>query len=135
VVVQFPPEVVITRARPIGEYVPPTQVTYLIAFKNSVVRLADQYWVSGKILYYVTIDHHQMTAPLDTVDRRLSQQLNSEQNVVFSLPVEQERTSVQAHVIRHSAIRAKRCHCTCGPAAAGGQASRASSTLKWSGGH
>jgi hypothetical protein len=115
------------RASPI-EYIPVTQVTYLIAFKNSVVRLADQYWVKGKILYYVTTDHQQMTAPLDTVDRTVSQRLNSEQDVVFSLPPEQERILAQAHVIRHTAISVhKRCRCTTGPPPAGGQASRANS--------
>ena len=127
VVVQVPPDVVIMRASPI-EYIPVTQVTYLIAFKNSVVRLADQYWVKGKILYYVTTDHQQMTAPLDTVDRTVSQRLNSEQDVVFSLPPEQQRILAQAHVIRHTAISVhKRCRCTTGPPPAGGQASRANS--------
>jgi hypothetical protein len=130
-VVQLPLDVVIMRAPPIDEYMPATQIIYLIAFKNSVVRLADQYWVSGKILYYVTTDRRQMTAPLDTIDLTLSQRLNSEQNVVFSLPAEQERKFAQAHVIRHAAISAhKRCRCTTGPPPASGQASRANSKAK-----
>jgi hypothetical protein len=38
VVVQSPPEVVIMHAQPVEEYVPPSGVKYLIAFKNSLVR-------------------------------------------------------------------------------------------------
>jgi hypothetical protein len=130
-VVQFPLEVAVIRARPIEEYVPAAQVTYLIAFKNSMVRLADRYWVNGKILYYVTTDRQQITVPLDSVDRKLSQQLNNEQNVTFSLPAEQERAIAQVHVIRHTAVSArKRCHCTSGPSAACGQASRANPAAK-----
>lgn len=125
-----PPQVVFIRERPVEEYAP-APVTYLIAFKNGVVRLADQYWVSGETIYYVTTDHQQMTAPLDRVDLRLSQRLNSEQNVAFSLPAEHEKTIAQAHVIRKTAIWAhKQCRCACGPPPAGGRASRASSTTK-----
>ena len=112
-----PPSVVIVRERPAptpAEFeATVSPITYLIAFKNSVVRLANQYWVKGDTLYYVTAAHQQMTAPLYSVDRTLSQQLNSEQNVAFSLPSEQEKTIVQTHVIRTTATSVhKRCFCT-----------------------
>ena len=61
-------------------------VTYMIAFKDSRVGLADAYWVNGQTLYYVTPDHQQHTALLASVDRGLSARLNAEQNVSFYLP-------------------------------------------------
>jgi hypothetical protein len=122
------PEVVVIHARPVEEFVPTSRVTYLIAFKNSVVRLAEQYWVSGKTIFYITIDHQQMTAPLDSVDRSLSLRLNSEQNVAFWLPVEPEKTIAQVHVVRKTAVSVhERCCCVSGPSPARSHASRASS--------
>jgi hypothetical protein len=93
-------------------YAPASQVRYLIAFKNDVIRAADQYWVNGTTLYYLTPDHEQKTAPVATVDRTLSQKLNSEQNVAFYLPFEQRKTQVRLSVVRHSANRVKQCRCT-----------------------
>jgi hypothetical protein len=94
------------------EYGPVRQITYLIAFKDSIVRVADQYWVNGKTLYYVTTDHQRMTAPVNSVDRTLSKRLNSEQNVAFYLPPEQEKTVAQTHLVRHTAnLVRKRCEC------------------------
>lgn len=138
VVVQPSPQVVIMRSRSVEEYVPTAQVTvptapvtYLIAFKNSVVRLADQYWARGRTLYYVTTDRQQMTAPLDSVDLGLSQRLNSERNVVFSLLTEPERTIARVNIIRKTAASAhKQCRCLCGSSPASGRASRASSAGK-----
>jgi outer membrane protein OmpA-like peptidoglycan-associated protein len=72
-----PPVMMAVQARPI---------TYLIAFKDSVVDLADWYWVRDATLYYITLDHQCRTAPLGRVDRPLSARLNSEQGVEFSLP-------------------------------------------------
>jgi hypothetical protein len=98
------------------EYAPARQITYLIAFKNGVVHVVDQYWVSGQTIYYVTTDHQRMTAPVDSVDRTLSKRLNSEQNVAFYLPAEQGKTIVQAHLIRHTAsLVRKRCYCVFTP--------------------
>jgi hypothetical protein len=68
------------------QFAPAQQTTYLIAFKDSVVRVADQYWVSGKTIFFLTTDHQRMTAPVNSVDLALSQRLNNEQNVVFVLP-------------------------------------------------
>jgi hypothetical protein len=42
--------------------------------------------VDGKTLNYMTLDYEQKQAPLDTVDRALSLQLNRERRVPFSLP-------------------------------------------------
>ena len=94
-----PTAAVIIRARPVERYVQTSQVTYLIAFKNGVVRLAEQYWVNGNDIYYLTADHQQMTALVDNVDVGLSQQLNRERNVVFSLPAEQQETIARSEVL------------------------------------
>ncbi len=59
---------------------------YLIAFRNDVIYAATAYWVDGKTLHYVTLQHKQEQAPLDTVDRDFSLQLNRERHVQFSLP-------------------------------------------------
>ncbi len=59
---------------------------YLIAFKDGVIRAAESYSVSGNALRYVTLQNEQKQAPLDTVDRSLSQRLNRERRVEFSIP-------------------------------------------------
>jgi len=59
---------------------------YLLAFTDHAIRVAAAYWVDGKTLHYVTLEHEQKQAPLDTVDRDLSLQLNRERHVPFSLP-------------------------------------------------
>jgi hypothetical protein len=128
IILRSSPEVVVIRERPVQEYVPTAPVGYLIAFKNSAVRLADAYWVNGGTLYYVTADHQQITAPLFSVDLGLSQLLNSERNVLFFLPAQHAKTIVHARVIRHTAALAhKRCLCTSSPSLGSGRASRASS--------
>src|SRR5260370_9023458 len=84
------------------EFAPARQITYLIAFKDSVIRVADQYWVNGKTIYYVTTDHQRMTAPVNSVDRTLSKRLNSEQKVAFNVPPEQVKKIAGAHLARHT---------------------------------
>ena len=59
---------------------------YLLAFTDHVIRAAAAYWVDGKTLHYLTLEYEQKQAPLDTVDRDLSLQLNRERRVPFSLP-------------------------------------------------
>jgi hypothetical protein len=59
---------------------------YLLAFTDHAIRAAAAYWVDGQTLHYVTLEHEQKQAPLDTVDRGLSLQLNRERRVPFSLP-------------------------------------------------
>jgi hypothetical protein len=99
------------------ERVPVRPTTFLIAFKDNVVRMANQYWVSGRTLYYVTTDHERMTAPVNTVDRLLSKRLNSERNVAFVLPPEQRMRVAQ---VRHTGSAARK-RCDCGPAHASAQ--------------
>jgi hypothetical protein len=60
---------------------------FLLAFTDHVIRAAEAYWVNGKTLNYITLDYQQKQAPLDTVDRDLSLQLNRERRVPFWLPV------------------------------------------------
>jgi hypothetical protein len=97
------------------EHAPARQITYLIAFKDSVIRVVDQYWVNGKTIYYLTTDHQRLTALVSSVDRTLSKRLNSEQNVAFDLPLEQGKTVVRAHLVRHPAsLVRKRCYCVPG---------------------
>jgi hypothetical protein len=123
---QSQPDVVVLRERavpaPDKEYAA-RQTAYLIAFKNSVVRQADFYWVNGNTFYYVTTDHRQMSAPLYSVDRTLSERLNAEQDLAFVLPPGQGKPIVQGHAAR-SATSALRKACCC---ASGSSASRSSS--------
>ena len=62
---------------------------YLIAFRDHSIRAAAAYWAEGGTLHYVTLEHEQKQAPLNTVDRDLSEQLNRERRIAFSLPASQ----------------------------------------------
>jgi hypothetical protein len=144
VVIVYPPpepqpDMVIFRTRMVpaaADQQPGIRQTTFIAFQNSVVRLVDQYWVSGNTLHYVTADHQEMSAPLSSVDRALSERLNSEQNVSFSLPAERERAIVQVQLTRTRTVSVhKQCCCVSTPSAralsgAGGRASRAGSAAR-----
>lgn len=59
---------------------------YLIAFKDHSIRAAEAYSVSGNTLRYITLEHQAEQAPLDSVDRALSERLNRERRVAFTLP-------------------------------------------------
>jgi len=59
---------------------------YLIAFNDGSIKAVVAYWVDGKTLHYVTMDHEQKQAPLASVDRALSERFNRERNVTFQLP-------------------------------------------------
>jgi len=59
---------------------------YLIAFQDHVIRAAASYWVEGKTLHYVTLQHEEKQSPLDSVDRNFSMQLNRERHVQLQLP-------------------------------------------------
>lgn len=61
---------------------------YLIAFDDHTIRAVSAYWVDGKTLHYVTLDHEERQVPLSTVDRSLSVQLNRERQVPFQLPAQ-----------------------------------------------
>ena len=62
---------------------------YLIAFRDRSIFAAVAYWAEGGTLHYVTQEHEQKQAPLDTVDRYLSDKLNHERGIAFSLPAPQ----------------------------------------------
>jgi hypothetical protein len=64
---------------------PNSSPIYLIALKDHSIRAVAAYWVDGATLHFVTLDHQQHQAPLETVDRELSMQLNRERRVGFSL--------------------------------------------------
>ncbi len=85
-VVRESPRIVICQYQ--EEHWRPRQIRYLIAFKDNVIQWADAYWVSANILYYVTPDHQQRAAPLDRVDRPLSERLNNERDTPFYLPAQ-----------------------------------------------
>lgn len=91
----------------------PRKIAYLIAFKDSTVGLADAYWVSGNTLNYVTPDHRMRTAPLAAVDRTVSERLNSEQNVSFSLPPQPEEAAAAAPRARVKRATVKRATVKC----------------------
>jgi hypothetical protein len=59
----------------------------LIAFKNQDnLRAAEAYWVTGGTLHFITLQHEQRQAPLDSIDRALTNRLNRERHVDFHLP-------------------------------------------------
>ena len=109
VVVNSPPSPPVMTRQP-----EPSLTSYLIAFKGGSVRLAEQYWVDGSTLYYVTPDRERRTAPVESVDRALSEQLNNERNVTFRLPPEERKTEARVEVIhRASNVASRRKSCTC----------------------
>jgi hypothetical protein len=59
---------------------------YLIAFKDHVIRAASSYWIDGRTLHYVTLQHEERQASLDTVDRDMTLQLNRERRISMQLP-------------------------------------------------
>jgi hypothetical protein len=59
---------------------------YLLAFKDHMIRAAAAYWVDGSTLHYVTMQHEEKQAPIDSVDRDFSMRLNHERRVQFQLP-------------------------------------------------
>jgi hypothetical protein len=59
---------------------------YLLAMHDGTIRAVLAYWVDGKTVHYVTMDHEQKTTPLGSLDRGLSERLNRERNVTFQLP-------------------------------------------------
>jgi hypothetical protein len=58
---------------------------YLVAFKDRAIRAVAAYWVDGNTLHYVTLERQEHQVSLDAVDRAMSEQLNRERRVPFSL--------------------------------------------------
>jgi hypothetical protein len=69
--------------------IPPGQegrpMLYLIAFRDSTIRAAMTYWVENGVLHYLDTSHQEKQAPLSSVDRDLSAQLNRERHVPFNI--------------------------------------------------
>ena len=59
---------------------------YLIAFKDHGIHAALSYWVNAGSLHFVNLQHEEHQAPVDSVDRALTLQLNAERHVQFNLP-------------------------------------------------
>jgi len=65
---------------------PSASPVYLIATKDNLIRAAAAYWVDGRTLHYVTLQHEEKQVTLDSVDRGLTMQLNRERHVAIQLP-------------------------------------------------
>jgi hypothetical protein len=59
---------------------------YLFAFQDQSIRAASAYWIDGKTLHYVTLQREEKQAPLESLDRALTLQLNRERRVTINLP-------------------------------------------------
>ncbi|MBI2681317.1 MAG: hypothetical protein HYX25_09970 [Candidatus Solibacter usitatus] len=65
---------------------PGESVVYLIAFQDGSIQAAMAYWVDGNTLHYVSTRREQREAPLESVDRALTQRLNRERKLELHLP-------------------------------------------------
>jgi hypothetical protein len=68
---------------PVGSEQHPT--IYLIAFKDHTIVQALGYWIEAGMLHYVSVEYGLNQASLVRIDRNLSQRLNSERGIEFSL--------------------------------------------------
>lgn len=59
---------------------------YLIAFQDHSIQAAVSYRVDGNTLIYVNMQREEKRAPLSSVDRDFTMQLNRERHVQFNLP-------------------------------------------------
>jgi hypothetical protein len=59
---------------------------YLIAFSDHTIRAALSYRIQGDQIHWTTREHEEKDAPLSTVDRRFSEQINRDRRVDFRLP-------------------------------------------------
>lgn len=64
----------------------PEATIYLIAFKDHTVVPALGWWLEGRTIKYVTLDHDINQASVDLIDRDLSRKLNAQRNIDFTLP-------------------------------------------------
>lgn len=58
---------------------------YLIAFKDHTIQPAYAYWTEADTLHYVTVQGSHNRATLDLIDKEMSERLNHERSVEFSL--------------------------------------------------
>jgi hypothetical protein len=59
---------------------------YLIAFNNHSIRAAISYRVEDGQIYWTSREHEEMQAPLSSIDRRFTEQINRDRRVDFSIP-------------------------------------------------
>ena len=59
---------------------------YLIAFNDHTIRAALNYRIDGDTILWTTREHEDKSAPLSSVDRRFSEQINRDRHVEFRLP-------------------------------------------------
>jgi hypothetical protein len=59
---------------------------YLIAFDDHTIRAALTYRVEGGQILWTSREHEEKSAPLASVDRRFSEQINRDRHVEFRLP-------------------------------------------------
>jgi hypothetical protein len=59
---------------------------YLIAFTDHTIQAAISFHVEGNEILWTTREHEERRAPLSTVDRRFSEQINRDRRVEFRLP-------------------------------------------------
>jgi hypothetical protein len=60
---------------------------YLLVFKDHRIMQALGYWMEAETLHYVSIEYGFNQASISLIDRDLSQRLNDERGVAFTLPV------------------------------------------------
>jgi hypothetical protein len=58
---------------------------YLIAFTDNTIQTALSFYIESDTLHWTTREHEERQAPLSTVDRRFSEQLNRDRHVEFNL--------------------------------------------------
>jgi hypothetical protein len=86
VIVESPPAPVVWNAAPTAQSKKYEEPLFLLAMNDGTIRAVLAYWVDGTTVHYVTMDHMQKQTPLGSLDRGLSERLNRERNVTFSLP-------------------------------------------------
>ncbi len=59
---------------------------YLIAFTDHTIQAAIAFHVEGDQIYWTTREHVDMHAPLSSVDRSFSAQINRDRRIEFKLP-------------------------------------------------
>ena len=59
---------------------------YLIAFNDHTIRAALSFRIEGDEIYWTSREHEEMHAPLSSVDRRFSEQINRDRHIEFRLP-------------------------------------------------
>jgi hypothetical protein len=86
VIVQPPPAPAVWNSGPAAQAKKYEDPLFLLAMKDGTIRAVVAYWVDGMTVHYVTMDHEQKQTPLSSLDHSLSERLNRERNVTFSLP-------------------------------------------------